>query len=88
VAETMIPNFPLNVFRDKKVEIPNTNVPPHKTIQEIVEGEPNAARQGMVHGRTRISSAIWESKSPDSADKACCCSDNSWPRWACAKGWK
>jgi 2-oxoisovalerate ferredoxin oxidoreductase beta subunit len=52
VAETMIPNFPLNVFRDKKVEIPNTNVPPHKTIQEIVEGEPNAARQGMVHGRT------------------------------------
>jgi 2-oxoisovalerate ferredoxin oxidoreductase beta subunit len=52
VAETMIPNFPLNVFRDKKVEIPNTNVPPHKTIQEIVEGERNAAREGMVHGRT------------------------------------
>ena len=52
VAETMIPNFPLNVFRDKKVEIPNTNAPPHKTIQEIVEGERNAASEGMVHGRT------------------------------------
>jgi 2-oxoisovalerate ferredoxin oxidoreductase beta subunit len=52
VGETMIPNFPLNVFRDKKVEIPNTNVPPHKTIQEIVEGERQAARDGTVHGRT------------------------------------
>jgi 2-oxoisovalerate ferredoxin oxidoreductase beta subunit len=52
VGEKMIPNFPLNVFRDKKVEIPNTNVPPNKTVQEIVEGERKAAREGMVHGRT------------------------------------
>ena len=52
VGEKMIANFPLNVFRDKKVEIPNTNVPPHKTIQEIVEGERQAAREGMVRGRT------------------------------------
>ena len=52
VGEKMIPNFPLNVFRDKKVEIPNTNVPPDKTVQEIVEGERKAARDGMVHGRT------------------------------------
>ena len=52
VGEKMIPNFPLNVFRDKKVEIPNTNVPPHKSVEEIVEGERKSAREGMVHGRT------------------------------------
>jgi 2-oxoisovalerate ferredoxin oxidoreductase beta subunit len=38
VAEKMIPNFPLNVFRDRKVEIPNTNVPPHKTVAEVIGG--------------------------------------------------
>src|SRR5499427_9348600 len=52
VAEAMIPKFPLNVFRDKKVEIPNTNIPPLKTVQEIVEGERKAAREGTVTGRT------------------------------------
>ena len=36
VAEQMIPNFPLNVFRDRKVEIPNNNVPPHKTVAEVL----------------------------------------------------
>jgi len=39
VAEKMIPNFPLNVFRDRKVEIPVTNEPPHKTVAELVCGE-------------------------------------------------
>lgn len=45
VGETMIPNFPLNVFRDRKVEIPNTSVPPQKTVAEVVGDEParNAA---------------------------------------------
>ena len=52
VAEKMIPNFPLNVFRDKKIEIPNNNVPPHKTVQELVEGERKVAIEGMVHGRS------------------------------------
>ena len=51
VADNMIPNFPLNVFRDRKIEIPNTNVPPHKTVQEVVEGERQTARQAMVPGR-------------------------------------
>jgi len=54
VGEKMIPNFPLIVFRDKKVEIPNTIAPPDKTIEEIVEGECKAAREGMVHGRTHL----------------------------------
>jgi 2-oxoisovalerate ferredoxin oxidoreductase beta subunit len=51
VAEKMIPSFPLNVFRDRKVDIAETNAPPHKTVQEIVEGERAAARQAMVPAR-------------------------------------
>ncbi len=51
VAEQMIPNFPLNVFRDRKIEIPNNNVPPHKTVKEIVEGERAAAREALETGR-------------------------------------
>src|SRR5579862_4682563 len=47
----MIPNFPLNVFRDRKVEIPTGNVPPHKTVQELVDGERKVAADGVVHGR-------------------------------------
>ena len=51
VADNMIPNFPLNVFRDRKIEIPNANVPPHKTVREVVEGERQIAREAMVPGR-------------------------------------
>jgi 2-oxoisovalerate ferredoxin oxidoreductase beta subunit len=51
VAEKMIPSFPLSVFRDRKIEIPNNNVPPHKTVQELVEGERKAAADGVVPGR-------------------------------------
>ena len=42
VAEQMIPNFPLNVFRDRKVEIPNNNVPPHKTVEEVIGKDEDA----------------------------------------------
>src|SRR6478672_7505228 len=52
IGEQMIPNFPLNVFRDRKVEIPNTDEPPHKTVEEIVEGERKAARENMIDGRS------------------------------------
>jgi 2-oxoisovalerate ferredoxin oxidoreductase beta subunit len=51
VAEKMIPSFPLNVFRDRKIEIPNNNVPPHKTVAELVEGERKAAAAGAVPHR-------------------------------------
>jgi 2-oxoisovalerate ferredoxin oxidoreductase beta subunit len=51
VGEKMIPNFPLEVFRDRKVEITETNAPPHKTVQELVEGERQAAKEAMVHGK-------------------------------------
>lgn len=46
------PMFPVGLrFCDEKSEIPNTNIPPHKTVAEIVEGERKVAREGMVHGR-------------------------------------
>ncbi|MFZ0808016.1 MAG: 2-oxoacid:acceptor oxidoreductase family protein [Candidatus Sulfotelmatobacter sp.] len=51
VAETMIPSFPLGVFRDRKIEIPNNNIPPHKTVEELVTGERKAAAEGVVSGR-------------------------------------
>src|SRR2546423_7105366 len=51
VAEKMIPTFPLNVFCDRKVEIPESNQPPQKTVQEVVEGERQAARAAFVPGR-------------------------------------
>jgi len=42
VAEQMIPNFPLNVFRDRRVEIPNTIVPPEKTVEEVIGKDEDA----------------------------------------------
>jgi 2-oxoisovalerate ferredoxin oxidoreductase beta subunit len=37
VQEKMVPAFPLNVFRDRAPEMPENNVPPHKTIAEALE---------------------------------------------------
>lgn len=51
VAEKLIPAFPVQVFRDQKIEVPNNNVPPHKTVEEIVTGERKAAAEAMVKGR-------------------------------------
>src|SRR5579864_1765349 len=48
VAEKMIPNFPLEVFRDRKVEIPNNNVPPHKTVAELIGGEEKPASEDKL----------------------------------------
>ena len=48
IGEKMIPQFPLNVFRDRAVEVPNNNIPPHKTVAELVEGERKAAGDATV----------------------------------------
>jgi 2-oxoisovalerate ferredoxin oxidoreductase beta subunit len=37
VAETMIPAFPLNVFRDRKPEIPPDSLPPLRSIPDVLE---------------------------------------------------
>lgn len=60
VGETMIPNFPLNVFRDKKSEIVETNAPPHKTVAELLGegsrspalGSPGRPRPGNADSET------------------------------------
>jgi 2-oxoisovalerate ferredoxin oxidoreductase beta subunit len=51
VGEKMIPAFPLNVFRDRKIEIPNANQPPHKSVQEVVEGTSQSAHEALVPAR-------------------------------------
>ena len=48
VGEKMIPSFPLNVFRDRKIEVPNNNVPPHKTIAELVGGDSKTADEAAL----------------------------------------
>jgi len=42
IAEKMIPTFPLNVFRDRKLEMPPNNAPPQRPVAEVLE---IAARQ-------------------------------------------
>ncbi len=37
VAEKMIPVFPLNVFRDRKPEMPATEAPPQRSVPEVLE---------------------------------------------------
>jgi 2-oxoisovalerate ferredoxin oxidoreductase beta subunit len=37
VAEQMIPSFPLNVFRDRKLEIPLGAAPPQRPVSEVLE---------------------------------------------------
>jgi len=51
IGEKMIPNFPLLVFRDRTVEIPNNNVPPHKTPAELIEGERKTAADAALPSR-------------------------------------
>src|SRR5579859_728533 len=87
VADSMIPSFPLNVFRDRRIEIPNSNQPPRKTVQEVWKGNARwPAKPWLPDANT--TSAISASRLPASAGKACCCSASCSPRWECARGWK
>src|SRR6201984_2236564 len=37
VAEKLFPAFPLNVFRDRKPELPANNAPPQRTVSDVLE---------------------------------------------------
>jgi len=37
VAEKLIPTFPLNVFRDRKPELSQTDAPPQRTVSDVLE---------------------------------------------------
>jgi len=50
VMERMVPTFPLNMFRDRKAEVPANNAPPQRPVQEVLQitaatkvGEPKPA---------------------------------------------
>jgi 2-oxoisovalerate ferredoxin oxidoreductase beta subunit len=45
VLEKMMPAFPLNVFRDRRPEIPGGNEPPQRTVSDVLEIGPKAAGQ-------------------------------------------
>ncbi len=47
VGEKMMPVFPLNVFRDRKPEIPIGNEPPHRTVAETLGITAKARAEGM-----------------------------------------
>jgi 2-oxoisovalerate ferredoxin oxidoreductase beta subunit len=52
VGEMMIPNFPLNVFRDRKPDPVPSNLPPQKTVSEVLELSPKheaAIGRGSKH---------------------------------------
>jgi 2-oxoisovalerate ferredoxin oxidoreductase beta subunit len=40
VQEKMIPVFPLNVFRDRKLELPANALPPQRTVSDVLELAP------------------------------------------------
>ncbi|HKS75720.1 MAG TPA: 2-oxoacid:acceptor oxidoreductase family protein [Terriglobales bacterium] len=51
VAETMIPAYPLNVFRDRVPEMPVTNAPPQRTVTDVLDiGEASGhAKDTVTH---------------------------------------
>ena len=55
VAEKMIPAFPLNVFRDRKLEMPVNNAPPQRPVADVLEiaakqeADAHAARVARRH---------------------------------------
>jgi 2-oxoisovalerate ferredoxin oxidoreductase beta subunit len=49
VADNMIPAFPLNVFRDRKLEPPPNNAPKQRPVPEVLEIETKTARPAAAH---------------------------------------
>ena len=84
VAEKMIPSFPLNVFRDRKLEVPAGSAPPQRPVAEVLDIR-KEKRYLSCRRYTHVDSSTWLSNWPALADKACSCSDSYWPRWACVK---
>src|SRR5581483_62926 len=56
VAETMVPNFPLNVFRDRKPEIPATAAPPQRSVEDVLEvnSGPSLSADGSENRRHTV----------------------------------
>lgn len=50
VAEKMIPAFPLNVFRDRKPEVPQVGDPPQRSMGDVLELNASDAASSTTHG--------------------------------------
>jgi len=65
VAEAMIPNFPLNVFKDRVHEPVQNAIVPHHTVPETLEiGDPRIGTQSDVHTHIGTTGAPAEQGSP------------------------
>jgi len=52
IADTMIPAFPLNAFRDHKVEMPAGNNPPQRTVADVLEISSNKSTSEVAARRS------------------------------------
>jgi 2-oxoisovalerate ferredoxin oxidoreductase beta subunit len=50
VLEKMTPTFPLNVFRDRRPEIPAGNQPPQRSVADVLEIASNDTSNDATHG--------------------------------------
>ena len=48
VYEKMVPTFPLNVFRDRKLEMPTGNTPPQRSVPDVLEIAPQDAAPAVL----------------------------------------
>jgi len=53
IAEKMIPAFPLNVFRDRKLEMPVNNAPPQRPVADVLEIAPRQEADAQAAQVTR-----------------------------------
>jgi len=55
ISEAMVPTFPLNVFRDRKPEMPVNNAPPQRSVTDVLEiGEAALGKQETVNHAHRF----------------------------------
>jgi 2-oxoisovalerate ferredoxin oxidoreductase beta subunit len=52
IVDKMIPVFPLNVFRDRRVEMPAGNEPPQRPVADVLGIAPKAAGTAPAHSKS------------------------------------
>jgi len=74
VGEKLVPTFPLNVFRDRKPEIPQSNEPPQRLVSDVSRSAPRTKPHSQICPNTRTISATTPSRLPASVARAFSCS--------------
>jgi pyruvate/2-oxoacid:ferredoxin oxidoreductase beta subunit len=88
VAEKMIPNFPLNVFRDRAWRFRTTTCSSPQNRGRTGGGRAQSGGRCQPCPRNIITTASSASRLPASVGRVSCCSASCWPRWACARASK